>query len=116
MHHLLLLIVIAVGVAFFFLLPWPLDLILYAPIFIAAAIAYGKALRAQSLPLQTGERAMVGQRARVVSEAEGSLDVMYEGEIWHAVASAPVAEGDEVIIQRVDGLTLHVAPVPPSAT
>lgn len=110
MHHLLLLILVGVAVAFFFLLPWPLNLILYAPIFIAGAIAYGKALRAQGLPQQTGERAMVGQKARVVSAAEGSLEVMYEGEIWRALCTAPVAVGDEVVIQRVDGLTLHVTP------
>jgi membrane protein implicated in regulation of membrane protease activity len=115
MHHLLLLIMVAVGVAFFFLLPWPLNLILYAPLFVAAAIAYGKALRAQGLPTQTGESVMVGATARVVKEGDGALEVMYEGEIWRAVSTAPVAVGDEVIIQRVDGLTLRVAPLSPTS-
>jgi four helix bundle protein len=115
MHHLLLLIMVAVGVAFFFLLPWPLNLILYAPVFIAAAIAYGKALRAQGLPARTGESVMVGSTARVVKGGDGAVEVMYEGEMWRAVSTAPVAVGDEVIIQRVDGLTLRVAPPPPTS-
>jgi membrane protease YdiL (CAAX protease family)/membrane protein implicated in regulation of membrane protease activity len=112
MHHLLLLLTVALAAVFFFILPWPLNLILYCPIFIGAAIAYGKALQAQRLPQQTRERAMVGKVARVIRTENRSLEVIYGGELWQAVCAEPVKEGQNVLIQRVDGLTLHVVTLP----
>jgi membrane protein implicated in regulation of membrane protease activity len=112
MHHLLLLGMVVLAVVFFFLLPWPLNLILYSPIFIGGAVAYGKALSAQRLPRQTGESAMVGKTARVVSTSRDSLEVLYGGEMWRAECPEPVRQGQDVVIERVDGLTLHVAPAP----
>jgi membrane-bound serine protease (ClpP class) len=46
--------------------------------------------------------------------------VFVHGELWDAVATAPLAAGQPVVVRQVDGLTLQVEPVanvapPPAA-
>jgi membrane-bound serine protease (ClpP class) len=59
----------------------------------------------------TGPSGMLGETARVMSAlAPGAPGrVATHGEIWTAVADEPVAEGDEVRVVAVEGLTLRVA-------
>ena len=42
-----------------------------------------------------------------------SGQVFIRGEYWDAVSPAKIGEGERVRVSRVDGMTLHVEPVPP---
>jgi membrane protein implicated in regulation of membrane protease activity len=52
----------------------------------------------------------VGQRAVALGRLAPSGQVRYGGEIWNARSEVEVAEGSEVIITGVEGLTLRVRP------
>ncbi len=58
----------------------------------------------------TGTAGMIGEvgRAMTVIEPGGAGRVVTHGEIWRAVASEPIAEGDTVRVTGVDGLTVTV--------
>ena len=115
MHHLLLFLPL-LALILFYLLPWPCALPFYALILVGSIIAYWKALQAQRQPPVMGRRAMIGDRAVVVKAAKGGLEVEYKGEIWNAVSPQPLQLGHEVIIEKVEGLILQVAPLPQPAT
>ena len=57
-----------------------------------------------------GAAAMIGQTGRALTAIEpgGTGRVTTHGEIWKAVATEPIAEGDSVAVTHVDGLTLTV--------
>jgi membrane-bound serine protease (ClpP class) len=38
--------------------------------------------------------------------------VWLEGEAWQAVSSGPVAKGQQVVVRAMEGLVLHVDPLP----
>ncbi len=60
---------------------------------------------------RTGNEGMVG----VVGLAKTDLDpqgkIFVQGEIWNAVSTSPVPEGQPIQITHLDGLTAHVKPV-----
>jgi membrane-bound serine protease (ClpP class) len=64
-----------------------------------------------------GIETLVGRKAVAVSALDPEGQVKLDGELWRARSGAPVESGTEVVVERVDGLTLHVepAPVPPVA-
>jgi membrane-bound serine protease (ClpP class) len=70
------------------------------------------AVRAQRQPAATGARAMIGRRGRALAamSPDRPAQIAVHGEIWTATTAAPVAEGDQVEVVGVDGLTLRVAP------
>jgi membrane-bound serine protease (ClpP class) len=65
------------------------------------------------------------RRNKVVTGAQGLLQeigvartalnpagrIFLHGELWNAIASSEVAPGEQVRVQRIDGLTLYVEPV-----
>jgi membrane-bound serine protease (ClpP class) len=59
----------------------------------------------------TGSAGMMGTAARALGPiAPGTAGrVSTHGEIWTATASAPIADGEEVFVTAVDGLTLTVS-------
>jgi membrane-bound serine protease (ClpP class) len=67
-------------------------------------------IRAQRQPAVTGTQGMVGLMGRALTAIQpGSPGrVATRGEIWQAVAGEPVAEGANVRVTAVDGLTLTV--------
>jgi membrane-bound serine protease (ClpP class) len=69
------------------------------------------AMRAHRQPASTGVSAMLGLRGRALGAFEPGrpTQVAVRGEIWNATAETPLAEGEEVTIVAVDGLTLRVA-------
>jgi len=115
MHHLLLFLPLLALILFYFL-PWPVALPFYALILAGSIIAYWKALQAQRQPPVMGRRAMIGDRAVVVKTEKGELEVEYKGEIWNAISAQPLQPGQEVIVEKVEGLILRVAPLPQPAT
>jgi membrane-bound serine protease (ClpP class) len=60
----------------------------------------------------TGAEWMLGERAEAIGSLDPEGKVRLRGEIWNARASAPVAEGAEVRVAAVEGLTLVVDPEP----
>ena len=88
--------------------PW---LIAGVVIFIAVLFAFvvQRVIRAHRRQASTGREELVGKRAvvKVALEPEGT--VFFKGERWTAISeSGQVEPGEEVIITRVDGLTLYV--------
>ncbi len=74
-------------------------------------------LRSRAWPVQTGLEEMVRQMGEVVEPITGAAAapraglVRVRGELWRAVAPAPIPAGARVRVTRADGLTLHVEPV-----
>ena len=58
----------------------------------------------------TGVAGMIGEAGRALTAIEpgGIGRVATHGEIWTATATEPIAEGDSVLVTRVDGLTLTI--------
>jgi membrane-bound serine protease (ClpP class) len=69
------------------------------------------------LPAATGAAALVGRRAEVRQALDPSGLVFVHGELWSAVCDGdPIAAGEDVIVERLEGLTLHVHPAPMEET
>jgi len=111
MHHLLLLLPLA-GLLLFIYLVWQVALPIYVIILIASLALYWKIIKAQRRTPVMGKRAMIGDPATVVSVKAGEVEVDYQGEIWRAVSSQPLRNGQNVIIEGAEGLTLRVKPAP----
>jgi membrane-bound serine protease (ClpP class) len=63
----------------------------------------------------TGDAGMIGERARALGPIAPDHPgrVATHGEIWTAKSSETIAEGDQVFVTGVDGLTVTVARTPP---
>jgi membrane protein implicated in regulation of membrane protease activity len=114
MHHILMLMPLLALVLFLFL-PWPYALVGYILIVSVSLLGYWKVLQALRRPPVTGKKAMVGARAEVIRSKHGEVEVRYRGEIWQAVSEYTLRQGQEVVVEDVDGLTLRVAPSPQPA-
>jgi membrane-bound serine protease (ClpP class) len=89
--------------------PW---LIVTVTVTVAALFAFvvSRVVWAHRRQASTGREELSGKRAvaRGVLDPEGV--VFFKGELWNAVSeSGRIESGEEVIIQSVDGLLLHVA-------
>ncbi|MFQ5520725.1 MAG: nodulation protein NfeD [Candidatus Methylomirabilia bacterium] len=73
------------------------------------ALAIGAGVQALYRRPTTGGLGMIGQVGVARSALTPRGDVLVQGELWRAVAEGePVAEGDEIAVVGVDGLTLRV--------
>lgn len=74
------------------------------------------ALRARRNRVVTGREGMIGEIgiARTALTPDGRIFV--HGELWNATASAEIAAGSQVRVERVDGLRVWVVPVEQFAT
>jgi membrane-bound serine protease (ClpP class) len=68
------------------------------------ALAIGKAVRARRMPVIVGPQEIVGMEGIV---REGGL-VFVRGELWRASSTEPLAPGERVRVDRLNGLTLDV--------
>jgi membrane-bound serine protease (ClpP class) len=65
----------------------------------------------------TGKGSIVGGTAVAMEDFEGDGKVWLEGEAWHARSRGAVAKNEQLIVTRLDGLTLEVKSVAsPEAT
>ena len=74
-------------------------------------VAY-KGAKAQKEKVKTGIEAMIGEKA--VAYTDISLKggkIMYGGEIWFAYSDDDIKQGEEVIIEKVEGLKVKVKKV-----
>jgi membrane-bound serine protease (ClpP class) len=68
------------------------------------------AMKARRKPVTTGAEQLTGAIAEAAEGFSGRGRVRIFGEEWAAVSDHPVAPGQRVRIDRVEGLTLHVSP------
>jgi membrane-bound serine protease (ClpP class) len=75
------------------------------------------AVRARRRKSRIGADAMVGYPATAMEALDPAAagHVLVEGEIWQAVASAPVAKGTKLRVTGHDELLLQVEPVEPAS-
>jgi len=80
-------------------------------LFSASRTIFKRAFMRSASPMKTGVEAMVGQEAVVtemLADPHGGT-VRIHGELWTARSlSGPVAEGERVTVEQVDGLKLWV--------
>jgi membrane-bound serine protease (ClpP class) len=110
MHHLLLILPLLGLILFAFLL-WQVALPLYMVMLVVSLAIYWKIIQAQRRRPVIGKRAMIGDRAVVVRVGGDAVEVEYEGEIWRAISPEPLHQGQQVIIESVEGLILRVVPL-----
>jgi membrane-bound serine protease (ClpP class) len=92
--------------------PW---LIATVTIIISGALAFiiHRAISIHRKQATTGREGLIGKTALVKVALNPAGTVFYKGERWSAVSeSGEVKPGEEVIINRIDGLTLYVARKP----
>ena len=76
--------------------------------FLAVTIIWG--IRAHRRQVSAGREEMVGKTAEVRVALEPKGVVFIQGEQWTAVSeTGRIAAGEEVIVNRVDGLKLYVS-------
>ena len=71
----------------------------------------GIALKARRNKIVTGEQGLVGEIGVARTALSPGGKVFVHGELWDAVASAPLSTGDSVVVRGVEGLQLRVDPV-----
>ena len=104
---------VAIIVALVFLAwPWNLLVILGGLAIEAGELTWGLRLARKWRPA-TGAEAMIGKRAEVVARCRPDGQVRIRGELWRARCDAGADVGDTVRVDRLDGLTLMVSPLPP---
>lgn len=87
------------------------------PLGIITAFLMSIALKARRNKVVTGEQGLVGETGVAQTALSPQGKVFVHGELWDAVASAALPIGQLIVVRRVDGLTLHVDPLPvPSST
>ncbi len=59
----------------------------------------------------SGMESIVGGTATAMEDFAGAGSVWLEGEAWHARSQVPVTKDEQLIVTRLDGLTLDVEPV-----
>jgi membrane-bound serine protease (ClpP class) len=95
-------------------------LVLAIPLAVAAgavavlwlSIATRGALKSQALRASSGREALSGRMGTVRSWTNGHGQVLVDGALWQAKLCLPegdtLHEGDEIVVERVNGLTLGV--------
>lgn len=73
------------------------------------------AMRARQRKSRLGADAMVGSPATAMETLDPQGHVLVEGEIWQAVARAPVAKGAALRVTGHDHLLLRVEPAAPTS-
>jgi membrane-bound serine protease (ClpP class) len=88
----------------------PLAVLLPAVIATAAwtLLLVNLVLRSQRRKSMTGAAGIIDREAVAQTELAPEGWVAVQGERWRAVADAPIAAGEKVVVTAVDGLTLHV--------
>ena len=90
---------------------WLTALAISVPFGVISVFLMTIAMRAMRLKVVTGEQGLVGEVGVAKTPLSPGGKIFVHGEIWNAVSTAPVAVGDEVRVESIDGLTLAVSPV-----
>ncbi len=68
------------------------------------------ALKARRNKIVTGEQGLVGETGIAQTSLSPKGKVLVHGELWDAISSSALSEGQFVVVRKVDGLTLQVEP------
>ena len=68
----------------------------------------GLLLKSRLRPVVSGPEELIGSNGYVVDWSGLSGHVRIHGEIWRAQSPKPIVSGHRIIVEKVDGLTLHV--------
>jgi membrane-bound serine protease (ClpP class) len=89
----------------------PLRLVLPSTLVVAGFSVFiaWRGAQARRLPQRAGDLGLLGEQGTALSplSAEGG-EVFVHGERWRAVCSSPLPQGAQVVVRRVEGLTLYV--------
>ncbi len=66
--------------------------------------------RSRRRPVETGVEQLLAARVTALKDFDREGPVRLHGEIWTAIATRPVKEGEALRVTAVDGLVLHVEP------
>ncbi|OAZ98403.1 NfeD family protein [Halomonas sp. G11] len=61
-------------------------------------------------PAHTGMEQLIGASAIALEDFDTRGHVRLHGERWNAVTNVPIKQGDEVKVERLEGLTVYVSP------
>jgi membrane protein implicated in regulation of membrane protease activity len=100
---------VAIILAFFAPWPWNLVAVLTGLGIESVELTWGLRLARRWRP-RTGAEAMIGQTAEVVAPCNPTGQVRIQGELWEARCAQGADVGETVRIERLEGLTLVVAP------
>lgn len=105
-HVLLILPLLALPVFWF----WPLTIALpvYGAAVGLAAVTYWCAVRAMRQPRQNGAEGLIRDTGQVVASELGEVRVQIRSELWEAVSTVPLQQGDRVKVVSAEGTRLRV--------
>jgi len=89
----------------------PLKIILVVTITTALffIFAVGMAIKAQHRKVTTGREGIIGEVGIAVSKINLEGNVNVHGEYWKAFSDEPIQKGDNIVVEKVDGLKLKVS-------
>lgn len=94
---------------------WVTALAVSLPIGLISVFLVTIAIRAQRRRTETGEEGMIGERGTAQTRLDPTGKVFVHGEIWTATSTTPIEPGSTVVVTRIDGLHLTVAPADSSS-
>ncbi len=85
---------------------------------IAGAVAFGVVflflsylvLKALKRPKLAGTQELVGMVGEALTDINPKGKVLVQGTYWNAESDTPISKGQEIVVERVDGLNLKVKP------
>lgn len=66
------------------------------------------AMKVRKNRVSTGAASLIGETGHALDDFEHEGQVRVGAEIWRAVSDGPIARGDEIAVESVDGLLLHI--------
>jgi membrane-bound serine protease (ClpP class) len=82
-----------------------------APLGLITAFLMTIALKARRNKVVTGVQGLIGEVGVAQSDLAPQGKVFVHGEIWNAISAEPVTAGSRVVVRKVAGLQLEVAPL-----
>lgn len=94
-------------------LSWWLVALIFIAIIALIVFIIMRIVRAHRAQPVTGKEELIGKIARVREKLDPEGTVFYQGDLWNAISeSGTIEAGEDVIIEKVDGLTLYVKKKP----
>lgn len=107
MCHLILMLPL-LALPIFWLMPLSTALPVYSVVVLLASVIYLLAIRAMRRPVETGYEEILKSTGQVIDIQENITHVRVHSEIWNAISSDKLCEGDRIKVVSMDGLTLKV--------
>lgn len=93
----------------FMKISWEVILAITITTILFFGVAIGLGLRAQRRKPAIGREQLLEEEGEVLDKfRHGKGQILFQGEIWKAMSAEPLQKGDKVVVERVDGLLLHV--------